>query len=192
MSLAKQAINIGLLFLADTDTDNNRVEYKITVQNKDIEIVPEFFSGGAYDESIGGKRISNLRGYRVRINLSFDGSLEKTQKVAGVAGSYTDSTFRDMFNEIMSCFSTGQIIETLSGSPPSQNFTNMHVRVHVDSGYGNAIRIYEGGTSFMPFVPEDMSYTQTYTNQIGRFRPSITLVSETLMPNIPSELQGVL
>jgi hypothetical protein len=189
MSLAKQAINIGLLFLADTDTANNRVEYQITVQNKDIQIVPEYFSGGPYDESIGGKRISNLRGYRVRINLSFDGSLEKTQKDANGTGSYSDSTFREMFNEIMSCFSAGQIIETL---PASQNFTNMHVRVHTDTGYGNAIPIYEGSGSFMPFVPEDLSYQQTYTNQIGRFRPSITLVSETLMPNIPEELQGVL
>ena len=192
MSLAKQAINVGLLFLADTDTDNNRVEYKITVQNKDIEVVPEFFSGGAYDESIGGKRISNLRGYRVRVNLSFDGSLEKTEKTNGSGNPYTDSTFREMFNEIMSCFSVGQIIETLSGSPASQNFTNMHVRVHTDTGYGNAIPIYEGSGTSMPFIPEDMSYTQTYTNQIGRFRPSITLVSETLMPNIPEELQGVL
>jgi len=189
MSLAKQAINIGLLFIADTDTSNNRIEYKITLQNKDIEIVPEFFSGGAYDESIGGKRISNLRGYRVRVNLSFDGSLEKTEKTNGSGNPYTDSTFREMFNEIMSCFSTGQIIESL---PSSQNFGDMFVRVHADTGYGNAIPIYEGSGTFMPFIPEDMSYTQTYTNQIGRFRPSITLVSETLMPNIPEELQGVL
>lgn len=189
MSLAKQAINVGLLFLADTDTNNNRVEYKITIQNQDIQVLPEFFSGGAYDESIGGKRISNLRGYRVRVNLSFDASLEKTQKTIGSNGVYFDSTFRGLFNEVLSAFSTDQIIETL---PSSQNFTALKVRVHTDTGYGNAIPTFNGSASFMSFVPEDLSYNQTYTNQIGRFRPSITLVSETLLPNIPEELQGVL
>lgn len=188
MSLAKQAINVGLLFLADTDTTNNRVEYKITIQNQDIQVLPEYFAGGAYDESIGGKRISNLRGYRVRINLSFDASLEKTEKTIGSNNVYFDSTFRELFNEVMSCFSTDQIVESLT----DKNFNSLKVRVHTDTGYGNAIPIHEGSGSFMSFVPEDLSYNQTYTNQIGRFRPSITLVSETLLPNIPEELEGVL
>ena len=186
MSLAKQARNLNLIFAAD-GTSANRVEYAITIQNKDIQILPEYFSGGAFDESIGGKRISNLRGYRVRINLSFDGSLEQTSKTVG-SGSATDSTFRDMFNEIVSCFSTGQITESIS----NQTFSNMWVRVDNNAGSQNAITKSATDGTFMPFVPEDLSYSQTYTNQIGRFRPSITLVSETLMPSIPEELEGVL
>lgn len=189
MSLSKQAINVGLLFLGDGDA-NNRVEYKVIVQNKDIQIVPEFFAGGAFDESIGGKRISNLRGYRVRLTLSYDASREFTEKkVTNGPVSYTSSTFRDMFNEIMSCFSTGEILETL---PSSQVFSKLCLRIDQEDGSQNVIPISDTDDSFMAFIPEDMSYTQTYSNQIGRFVPSITLVSETLMPSIPEELQGVL
>lgn len=185
MSLAKQATKLNILLTAD-GTSSNRVEYEMTVQNKDIEIVPEFFSGGAFDESIGGKRISNLRGYRVRINLSYNGAIETTQKIIGTA-SAVDSTYREMFNEIMSCFSTGTITESV----PNTSFDKMYVRVETNAG-SNAIPISASNTDWMAFITEDMSYTQTYTNQIGRFTPSITLVSETLMPSIPSELEGVL
>jgi hypothetical protein len=66
------------------------------------------------------------------------------------------------------------------------------VRIDQADGTSDAITINATSSSFMSFIPEDMSYTQTYSNQIGRFVPSITLVSETLMPTIPEELQGVL
>lgn len=188
MSLPKQAINVGLLILADSDTTNNRVEYQITVQNKDINIQPEFFSGGAFDESIGGKRISNLRGYRVTLDLRFDASREFVQKTVGTGGSATDSTFREMFNELMSCFSNDQIIETLT----DQGFDKLCVRIDQADGTSDPITISNASGTLMGFIPENLTYTQTYSNQIGRFIPSITLVSEDLMPSIPEELQGVL
>jgi len=189
MSLPKQSINVGLLILADTDTNNNRVEYRLTVQNQDIEIVPEFFGGGSFDESIGGKRISNLRGYRVRINLGYNASREVTEKKVTNTGGYSASTYRDMFNELMACFSEGAILTSLTSS---QTFGSLKVRIDQADGNSDAITINATSSSFMSFIPEDMSYTQTYSNQIGRFVPSITLVSETLMPTIPEELQGVL
>jgi hypothetical protein len=43
MALPKQAVNLGLLVLASSDTDNNRVEYQVVVQDKDIEMSAEFF-----------------------------------------------------------------------------------------------------------------------------------------------------
>lgn len=185
MSLAKQATNLTVVLAADA-TSANSVEYGITIQNKDISISPEYFAGGAFDESIGGKRISNLRGYRVRINLSFDGSMEKTTKSVG-GGSATDSTFREMFNEIASCFSTGQITESVS----NQVFSKMSVKIDTSAG-SNVIPLSASNATAMGFVPEDMSYSQIYSNQIGRFRPSLTLVAENLMPSIPEELEGVL
>jgi len=186
MSLAKQATKLNILLTAD-GTASNRVEYEVAVQNKDIEITPEFFSGGAFDESIGGKRISNLRGYRVRINLSYDGAIETAQKIVGTS-SAVDSTYREMFNEMMSCFSSGTITESV----PNTSFDKMYVRVGTNAGTQNAVTINATSGTFMGFIPEDISYTQTYSNQIGRFRPSITLVSEDLMPSIPEELEGVL
>lgn len=190
MSLPKQSVNVGLLFLADdSDTTNNRVEYRIVVQNQDIEVVPEFFSGGAFDESIGGKRISNLRGYRIRINLSYQASREATEKKVGNAGGYASATFRELFNEIMSCFSTDEILESL---PDTQSFGSLKIRIDQADGTSDAIPLSAGSGSFMSFIPEDMSYTQTYSNQIGRFVPALTLISETLTPNIPEQLQGVL
>ena len=189
MSLAKQSKQIRIAMVATTNTNSNRVDYKITLQNKDIEIVPEFFSGGAFDESIGGKRISNLRGYRLRINLSYNAAQELTQKSVG-SGSFSDSTYRDMFNEIMSCFATGTITESLG----NKTFDKMWVYIpsNFNAEPNSPITVSASSGAYMGFIPEDMSYTQTYTNQIGRFTPSITLVSETLMPSIPSELEGVL
>jgi len=187
MALPKQAVNLGLLVLASSDTDNNRVEYQVVVQDKDIEISAEFFTGSAFDESIGGKRISNLRGYRARITLSYNGSQESTQKKVGT-GSYVDSTYQEMFNELMSCFATGTIIEAIG----NDTFSKLCVRIDQADGTSDAITISNSSGTFMGFIPEELTYTQTYSNQIGRFVPSITLVSEDLMPSIPEELQGVL
>ena len=186
MALAKKAIDVGVLLRAQSHSNNasNSIEYAVTIQNKSIEIVPEFWSGSAYDEAISAKRISNLRGYRVKLSLDYNASRELTQRAVGNA-SATDSTFREMFNDIIYCFTNSEM-------PTSANtFVGLNFRVRTASGQ-NVITASNTSILFMNFVPEDMSYTQQYSNQIGRFIPRMTFVSETLMPSIPQELEGVL
>lgn len=188
MALAKKSIDVGILLRADTHPANS-VEYTISLQNKQIEIVPEFWSGGPSDESIGGKKISNLRGYRIKVDISYDGSREYASKVVGTA-SATDSTFRAMFNDILYCFTNNEVADT------SDDFVGLNLRIRTDSGQTVITDSNFAGTpqdpTFLNFVPENMSYTQQYSNQIGRFFPRISLVSEFLLPSIPSELEGVI
>lgn len=191
MALAKKSIDIGLLLRAASHGTNsaNSIEYSVTIQNKDIQIVPEFWGGGAYDETIGAKRISNLRGYRVSVSLNFNASKEYTSKVVGNA-SATDSTFREMFNDMIYCFTNDEM-------PTSANtFVGLNLRLRTDSGQNvvtdtNYIGTNSEGT-FLSFVPDEMVYNQQYNNQIGRFIPRMRFVSEVLLPNIPEELEGVL
>ena len=190
MALSKKTTDISMLLRSsDYSSFANKessITYSFTIQNEDITIVPEFWSGGAYDESIGGKRISNLRGYRVKVDLNFDSSFEKTTRQLGNATA-TQSTFRALFNDLMYCFTNGEIIDN------DRPFAGLNIRVKQSGGGDVAIYTDDSGANtFMNFVPEDMSYRQQYSNQIGRFIPRMSFVSETLMPNIPSGLEGVL
>ncbi len=186
MALAKKSIDIGVLLRSASHANNaaNSIEYTLTLQNKDIQIEPEFWGGSAFDETIGAKRISNLRGYRVSVNLNFNASREYASRTLGNA-SATNSTYREMFNDVLYCFKNGEM-------PTSGNtFVGLNLRIRTDSGQ-NVITQSNTSSSFLNFVPEEMSYNQQYSNQIGRFVPRMTFVSEVLLPNIPEELEGVL
>lgn len=190
MPLARQESDIYIILLSDNDDpvglSFDRLSFQITLQNKDISITPEFYGGSSYDETIGAKRLSNLRGFRIGIDLSYNLSKEEVIKRdydASGAASPTTSTFREMFNEIMSAFRNG----TFDGG--TKNFVKMIVSVGQSNGSHQEIR----GDDANPigFVPSEMGYRQTYTNQIGRFIPSITLESEDLITDIRTELEGI-
>ena len=186
MALAGKTSQLRIALRANNDVSGNlnRIEYYVTIQNKAISIDPEFYGGSAFDETIGAKRISNLRGFRISVDLSYNMSQEKVRKVEYTNNSVTSdttSTFRDMFNEIMSAFRDNlfdeetRVFEVL----------NLYVNQEGDSWWA----IQENG-SFVPFIPTQMTYEQTYTSQIGRFRPSITLMAQTLVTEIEDGLEG--
>jgi len=90
-----------------------------------------------------------------------------------------------MFNDILYCFTNDQ----LPGSTDA--FVGLNLKVRTDAGISGIPRSNTDGT-FMNFIPEEMSYNQQYSNQIGRFVPRMTFVSERLMATIPEALEGVL
>lgn len=187
MSLSKQLTAVRILFQGQGATSSNRVEYEVTVQNSDITIEPEFFRGGAMSETIGASKISNLRGFRVSVDLSYNSARELTLQQIGT-GSQTQSSFRSMFNEALNCFGPQRELLSLSGV----GFKSLHIKVQDEGGSFVAIPDSNASVTFLSFVPDSMSYSQKYSNQIGRFSPSIRLVGKTLMPDIPTELEGVL
>ena len=186
MSLSRKAdkIIIGLRANNDTGGNLNQVRYLVTVQDKDVSITPEFFTGSAFDETIGARKISNLRGFRVSINLSYNASRELLTKQTYTNGSYSseESTFRDMFNEIMSAFNSNQF---------DGGRVFMEMNVFLKQSDGQYVAVQQGGI-FVPFIPTDMSYEQTYRSQIGLFKPSITLTSQILLTEINEYLEGLL
>jgi hypothetical protein len=159
MALPKRQTEVGFRFVGDTTFSKT-----VKLSNSNIEVAPEYFSGSAYKESVGGKRISDVRGFRVKINLSYNASSEA-------------NTFQDLFNELLSAFRDGT---TSQGG----NFTRLTI------SFGGVLE--EDDSTDIPFVLEDLSYTQTYRDQIGRFVPSITVCSENILTSIPEDLQGVL
>lgn len=149
MALPKQFTEVT--FRLDKTVD---VTHTVKIQNSNIEITPEYFSGSSYKESIGGKRISDIRGFRVKIQLSYSASAQPTE-------------FRSLFNDLIEAFRDGT------------DFNGLYVSI-------NSTELSS------KFILENLSYTQSYNNQIGRFVPSITLCTESIIASIPSNLEGVL
>jgi len=179
MALPRQLTELLIQFRTN-DPDSFK-KYTVTVQNSAFEITPEYFSGNSYKEAISGKRISDIRGFRLKITLSYDASQEITSKRS--VGAFFDtgntpSTFREMFNDILSAFRDGTINVANTDKP----FTGLDIGI-------NGVSPIDG---FRRFVIEDMSYTQTYRNQIGRFVPSLTLCSEEIITEIGDDFEGVL
>jgi len=151
MALPKQITSLVFNFVDIGETSVNP-------QDVNIEVTPEYFSGSSYKETIGAKRISDIRGFRVKVSLNYQASNE-------------GNTYQELFNDMLEAFRDG----TVDGTA----FTSLQIKVN--------------GTSLgQNFILEDLSYTQTYRNQIGRFVPSVTLCSEGLISSIPDTLEGVL
>ena len=151
MALPKQITSVAFRFVGIIETSVNP-------QDVNIEVTPEYFSGSSYKETISAKRISDIRGFRVKVSLNYQASNE-------------GNTYQGLFNDMLDAFRDGSVDGTA--------FTSLQIKVN--------------GTNLgQNFILEDLSYTQTYRNQIGRFVPSVTLCSEGLISSIPDTLEGVL
>jgi len=159
MALPRTQSTVGFRFVGDTNFSKT-----VKINNANIEITPEYFSGSSYKESVGGKRISDVRGFRVKITLSYNASSQPNK-------------FQELFNDLLSAFRDGS-------TPTGGTFSQLLI------SFGGEIK--QDDSTQIPFVLEDLSYTQTYRDQIGRFVPSITVCSENILTSIPEDLEGVL
>lgn len=151
MALPRQVTSVAFNFVGIKETS-------VKPQDVNIEVTPEYFSGSSYKETIGAKRISDIRGFRVKVTLNYQASNQA-------------DTYQSLFNDMLEAFRDG----TVGGS----SFTSLQIKVN--------------GTSLgQNFILEDLSYTQTYRNQIGRFIPSVVVCSEGLIATIPDTLEGIL
>lgn len=151
MALPRQVTSVAFNFVGIKET-------AVKPQDVSIEITPEYFSGSSYKETVGAKRISDIRGFRVNVSLDYQASNQ-------------GDVYQGLFNDMLEAFRDG----TVGGT----SFTSLQIKVN--------------GTSLgQDFVLEDLSYTQTYRNQIGRFAPSITLCSDGVIDEIPDTLEGIL
>lgn len=151
MALPRQVTSVVFNFVGIKETS-------VKPQDVNIEVTPEYFSGSSYKETIGAKRISDIRGFRVKVTLNYQASNQA-------------DTYQSLFNDMLEAFRDG----TVGGT----SFTSLQVKVN--------------GTSLgQNFILEDLSYTQTYRNQIGRFIPSVVVCSEGLISTIPDTLEGIL
>lgn len=176
MALPKQLTTCVVEF----DGTTNKA-YEFVVQDTDIGIEYEYWTGEAYDEAIGGKRISNLRALRLNVNFGYQASRQDAvlSRNANTTGAGSSSDWASFFNDFFQHFNTnngenaklyfGETLDNL-GSLPN----------------GTVVQDY------FPMVPTEVSYQQTYTNQIGRFAPRLSMTSQSLLEYIPTKLKGVL
>jgi hypothetical protein len=176
MALPKQLTTCVVHF----DGTTNKA-FEVLLQDTDITVQYEFWPDGAYDEAISGKRLSNLRALRLNVDFSYQAAREDSLKArtANTTGAGTSNTFATFFNDFYQHFSVndgesaklyfGETLDNL-GELPNGTATQDYFNV----------------------VPTELTYQQTYTNQIGRFVPRISVTGQDLLEYIPTKLIGVL
>lgn len=132
--------------------ENTGQRYTIDIQDYNIDIDPEFYTGSAFDKALSGKLRQNLRGLRPSVELRYDRSLQSTR-------------MRNLFNDIVTAFVTNNV-DSITFYPDASKADNFEVVL--DAG----------------------SYRTQYSNTIGRFTPSLTLVSLNEITSIPSYLEA--
>lgn len=179
MALPKQLINCVVEF--DSASGTNKA-YQLLLQNTDIKAVYEYFSGGPYDEAISGRRISNVRGLRLSVDFAYNAAREDSllSRVANTSGAGTSASFNSFFNDFYTHFVTN-----------NGQFVRLYFNATL-SGLGALPGSYVPLTNYFEMVPTELTYQQTYRNQIGRFVPSISMTGRDLMTYIPNTIKGVL
>lgn len=132
--------------------ENTGQRYTIEIQNYNINIDPEFYTGSFADKAMSGKYRQNLRGLRPKVELQYQKSIQS-------------SRMRDLFNDVITAFVTNNE-DSITFYPDADETDNFEV-------------VLEAG-----------QYGNNYSNQIGRFVPSLTLVSLNEITAIPSYLEA--
>ena len=106
MALPKQLVSCVFDFERPGQTE---YAWQITLQNTEINITSEFYAGNAYDEALSGKRLPNIRGYRLEMNINFDASREYSlNRQRDVTGAGSASDMRSLYNDMIEHFVTHQ------------------------------------------------------------------------------------
>lgn len=136
-------------------------QYTITTNNLVSEIGQVNY-GSAFDEAVDGALRHNFRGYRVTVTLDW----AKLSNSTFTGNTYANaSTPAGLLNDIRS---------SLTASTPDE-----YIEIS-----------FTGTGDWIPVVPSSITYSTTYTNQIGRGAASFTLVGRNLLTSIDSYLEA--
>lgn len=102
--------------------ENTGQRYTIDIQDYNIDIDPEFYTGNFADKALSGKYRQNLRGMRPSVSLSYDRSLQQ-------------SRIRDLFNDIITAFVTNNA-DSITFYPDASKTDSFEV-VMENSSYSN-------------------------------------------------------
>lgn len=102
--------------------ENTGQRYTINVQDYNIDIDPEFYTGNFADKALSGKYRQNLRGMRPSVSLSYDRSLQQTR-------------IRNLFNDIITAFVTNNA-DSITFYPDASKADSFEV-VMENSSYSN-------------------------------------------------------
>ena len=134
--------------------------YRFKVKDLSMDIGQVNY-GAAYDEAIDGSLRTNIRGFRMTVNLPLN--------------KLYDSL---VYEEVGT--STAQLTD----------FLDDMIDALVTDGE-EYIEISLDNSNWHKVIPDATSYGVSYTNQIARGQGSVTLIGQEILPvNIPSSLQA--
>lgn len=93
--------------------ENTGQRYTIDIEQYNIDIDPEFYTGNFADKALSGKYRQNLRGLRPSVTLNYSQGLQ--------AGR-----MRDLFNDIITAFVTNQV-DSITFYPDASKTDNFEV-----------------------------------------------------------------
>tara|TARA_R110002020_G_scaffold208745_2_gene414601 strand:- start:27 stop:584 length:558 start_codon:yes stop_codon:yes gene_type:complete len=181
------ATTISQLFIKTKDYNADAdFCYLITPKNFNVSLAMLNF-GSDNDEAIDGSLRSNLRGFRMSLEIPHEKLLTSTFKKTTRATTHSGGTLPDPFD-----FNT--VLSDFSNSDATTFFTDIittfktngddFVEVSFDG-------VYEGTTKdFRKIVIDSSSFKTIFTNQIGRDSSSIKFVGQKKLIAIPDELQA--
>ena len=137
--------------------------YTVTISSMQSDIGQVNFTS-AFDEALDGTLRSNFRGFRVTISLDWAKLHDSLVTSTGTDVTGGGDSVADLMNDIRA---------SLIGN--EDDYLEMSV---------------DGGSNYFDVIPESMSLTTAYTNQIGRGSASLKFIGRDLQTTIPSYLEA--
>ena len=160
--------------------------YLITPKNFNVSLATLNF-GNDNDEAIDGSLRSNLRGFRMTLDIPHEKLLTSTFKKTTKATTHPSSSISDPFD-----FTT--VLSDFSNSDVTTFFTDIITTFKTNSDDFVEVSfdgVYEGTTKdFRKIVIDSSSFSIIFTNQIGRDSSNIKFVGQKKLIAIPTELQA--
>ena len=181
------ATTISQLFIKTKDYDADAdFCYLITPKNFNVSLATLNF-GNDNDEAIDGSLRSNLRGFRMTLDIPHEKLLTSTFKKTTKATTHPSSSISDPFD-----FTT--VLSDFSNSDVTTFFTDIITTFKTNSDDFVEVSfdgVYEGTTKdFRKIVIDSSSFSTIFTNQIGRDSSNIKFVGQKKLIAIPTELQA--
>lgn len=146
--------------------DNSNVldwVYTLTISSMQSDIGQVNFTS-AFDEALDGTLRSNFRGFRVTISLDWAKLYDSLITSTGTDVTGGGDSVADLMNDIRA---------SMIGN--EDDYLEMSV---------------DGGSDYFDVIPESMSLTTAYKNQIGRGSASLKFIGRELRTTIPSYLEA--
>ena len=178
---------ISQLFIKTKDYDADAdFCYLITPRNFNVSLAMLNF-GSDNDEAIDGSLRSNLRGFRMTLEIPHEKLLTSTFKKT------TKATTHPTPNTISNPFDFTTVLSDFSNSDVTTFFTDIITTFKTNSDDFVEVSfdgVYEGTTKdFRKIVIDSSSFSTIFTNQIGRDSSNIKFVGQKKLTAIPDELQ---
>jgi hypothetical protein len=163
MALSRKLTSIKIR--ANQDNTLNVLDwvYTLTISSMESDIGQVNFTS-AFDEALDGTLRSNLRGFRVTISLDWAKLYDSLITSTGTDVTGGGNSVADLMNDIRS---------SLIGN--GDDYLEMSV---------------DGGSNYFDVIPESMSLTTAYNNQIGRGSASLKFIGRDLETSIPTYLEA--